>query len=116
MPTKTTIFASIAVVLTSLMLPLGQAFWKKAVNDGFNMMIFFSFDFIIGAIIYVVATAIWLFALSVFPLSKAYPFMALSYLFAALFGVIFFKDKLSLVNYIGYFLLIFGIVLISLKG
>lgn len=111
-----TILGVIGVAINTLLLPLGQYFWKISLADGYSFRIFFSKYFIIGASCYVLGTVFWLFALSVFPLSKIYPFVSLSYIFGALIGFLFLKEPFSMVNVAGYLLLLVALVLIATKA
>lgn len=105
----------LGVAINTALLPMGQFFWKKALMNGYNIRIFFSSNFLLGALCYVLGTIFWLFALSVFPLSKIYPFVSLSYLVGAGLGFYLFNESISFVNITGYILLIAAIVLIGIK-
>lgn len=107
------ILGIIGVVLNSMLLPLGQYFWKRSLVDGYTIGVFFSRNFIYGALCYVVGTVFWLFALSIFPLSKIYPFIAVSYIVAAIMGYYYLGEQIKFLNIIGYALLILSLVLIT---
>ena len=105
----------LGVAINTLLLPMGQFFWKKALVDGYNIKVFFSLSFFLGALCYVLGTVFWFFALSIFPLSKIYPFVSLSYLVGAGLGFYLFNESISFTNIIGYVMLIAAIVLIGVK-
>lgn len=105
----------IGVAVNTILLPLGQLFWKKALVSGYSIKVFYSRFFILGAMCYVLGTVFWLFALSVFPFSKIYPFVSLSYIVGACLGVYLLNESISAFNIIGYVVLIASIVMIASK-
>lgn len=102
----------IGVAINAILLPLGQYFWKLSLSKGYTISVFFSKNFILGAACYVIGTVFWLFALSVFPMSKIYPFVSLSYIFGAFYGYYFLKESVNWINMLGYLLLLCSLVLI----
>ena len=109
------ILGFVAIIINALLLPAGQAIWKKALQNGYNINVFFSLYFWLGSLIYIIATLIWFYALSIFPLSKVYPFVSLSYILGAVYGYFIFNERILLINIIGYLILIIGLILIMLK-
>ena len=63
--------------------------------------------------IYGLATLIWIYLLRSIPLSKAYPFMALSFVLVPLGAVLFFAEDLTSPYLSGLVLIIAGIFVIS---
>jgi len=104
------------VAINAVLLPLGQYFWKISLTNGYTIGVFFSKHFLIGALCYVIGTVFWLFALSVFPLSKIYPFVSISYIFGAVLGYLLLKESLSWINVAGYFLLVCSLLLITSRA
>lgn len=58
------------------------------------------------------ATALWLYILRHFPLSVAYPFTSLSYVFGMLAAMWVFGEQVSLVKWVGMALIVAGVFLI----
>lgn len=105
----------IGVAINTFLLPIGQLFWKKALSEGYSIRVFFSLSFLLGALCYALGTVFWFFALSVFPFSKIYPFISLSYIVGAGLGLLFLNEHLTTTNLIGYFILIVALILLSSK-
>lgn len=59
------------------------------------------------------ASLCWMAAISDLPLSKAYPFMALSFPTVAVFAVLLFGEQLSAPKVLGTALIILGVVVLS---
>lgn len=72
-----------------------------------------SIYFISGLGFALIASFCWIFALSKFELSFAYPFMSLSFIFVVLFSWILFAEQVSLVRWAGIAVICLGVFLIS---
>lgn len=66
-----------------------------------------------GVVLYVVSSFFWLIGISKVELSYAYPFVGLAYVFVVLFSWIFLKEAVTLIRWIGVFLIITGVYLVS---
>lgn len=60
-----------------------------------------------------VATISWIFTLTRFNLSSAYPYMALNFLFVIFLGSLFFGEVLSIRNTIAAIFIIIGVALLT---
>jgi multidrug transporter EmrE-like cation transporter len=60
-----------------------------------------------------IASMGWIAAVSKLDLSYAYPFMASTFAIVVLFSAIFFKEEVSLIGWIGVFVIWFGVFLVS---
>ena len=70
--------------------------------------------YIILAVLMTLVTALaWLLAVSRAQLSFIYPFMALSYVFVAIFSPIFFKEDVTIFRWLGILVICTGVFLIS---
>jgi multidrug transporter EmrE-like cation transporter len=67
--------------------------------------------FAVSVILYLVLSVFWVWILTFIPISKAYPFVALSFAGTAIGGWMFFGERLSATNLFGLALLGAGIVL-----
>lgn len=103
------------VAINALLLPLGQYFWKISLANGYTVSVFFSKHFLMGALCYVIGTVFWLYALSVFPLSRIYPFVSISYIFGAILGYVLLRESQCWINVVGYALLIISLILITYR-
>lgn len=108
------------LILNVAMLTTGQTLWKVGLERiGFSLsfsgiikMIFNPFIFA-GLAIYVIATILWFYILSNAELSTAYPMQSLCYIFAAIVGLVLFKENVSLVKWMGLILISAGALLVS---
>lgn len=69
--------------------------------------------FILATMLYIGATLLWIAALRDIPLSRAYPFTALAFALVPVGAVLFFGETLGGRYYLGLFMLLTGIALIS---
>lgn len=67
--------------------------------------------FLTGAAIYFALSVFWVWLLTQVPLSKAYPFVAINFILAAVAGMLFFGETVSLLNAAGLLMIVAGIVL-----
>ncbi|WP_433744882.1 EamA family transporter [Falsibacillus pallidus] len=102
-----------------LMLVSGQVLWKMAVANVEKwdvqtvLALIISPYFIGGALLYVMATGLWLVILTKLPLSVAYPSQSLSYIFGAIVALMIFKETLQPVQWVGMAIIVFGVFLIA---
>jgi multidrug transporter EmrE-like cation transporter len=115
-------------ILFAVLLVAGQTLYAYAVNNaGFELTVEFlfskqminfllSWQFILGVILYLAATGINFWMLTKFEFSSiqavAVP-IVLALSFVA--GAWFFKDEINLVNILGFFVLVAGIILATLR-
>jgi len=106
-------FVNIIFLLT------GQFFWKQSVskvtqwNMGTLLQVLLTPSFLAGAALYVVATMIWLYIISKIPFSVAYPMQSITYIGGMVIAYIVFKEHVSLTQWAGAAIIIFGVYLIA---
>lgn len=112
-----TAFHTVLVIVCVLAICIGQVLFKYvglAIQDG--RALFESRVIVTGFLafgIYGAATVLWIYLLRHVPLSKAYPYMALSFVIVPLFSFFLFEEKLSFA-YLGGIALIFaGVVVVT---
>lgn len=66
--------------------------------------------------IYGAATLLWIHVLRTVPLTKAYPFMALSFVIVPIGSVLLFSEQVRSQYVIGTALIVAGVVITTLKG
>jgi uncharacterized membrane protein len=69
-----------------------------------------------AAVLYVTATLAWIWLLKTAPLSRAYPYMALSFILVPLMSALFYRESLSVQYLIGIGLVVAGIVVAGLDA
>ncbi len=96
---------------------LGQLFFKLGAEtvslDIFSWI--FNFWVITGLIFYGIATIVFIMTLKKAELSLLYPVIATSYIWVGLFSVFIIGETVSLVNWLGFALIIGGVTLTSIK-
>ncbi|SDN34991.1 Multidrug transporter EmrE [Paenibacillus sp. yr247] len=109
----------IYLLLNVLMLVTGQVLFKLglAKNGGVTFSnawkaIFTPFIFT-GLTLYVMTTLLWFVILSRMPLSIAYPFQSLSYVFGLIIAFYIFKEPVSITKWIGVAIIILGVAFIA---
>lgn len=74
----------------------------------------YSNPYVISAVFLTILTALaWVLAVSRTQLSFIYPFMALSYVFVALFSLLIFKEDVTAVRWVGILVICLGVFLVS---
>ena len=103
-------------------LVLGQVMWKIASQQvRFEISFkgitsyFINIYFVIGCILYAIATVLWLYLLSQKQLSDIYPLQSISYPLIALVGMLFFKESVTLNKTIGLLLIFFGATFMNIR-
>ncbi|HQE19575.1 MAG TPA: EamA family transporter [Aggregatilineales bacterium] len=71
--------------------------------------------FYVAGVVYVLGFGSWLIVLSRLDLSLAYPILAITYVLVPLAGVLFFDESVPPLRWAGIFVIIAGIVLVSLS-
>jgi drug/metabolite transporter (DMT)-like permease len=98
-------------------LALGQALFKLAsanmLQDGRPsfILLFSTASFYAALILYGALTLLWIWLLSAVPLSRAYPFVALSFVFTPILAVIAFNESVTPSYILGLVLIIGGLIL-----
>ena len=116
------------ILLCAALLTTGQVFWKHGLDKmgGFNPGVH-SFwgkllalcscpQVIIGTLIYIGATLLWLNVLSNAPLSIAYPLMSISYVLGVVAAHLIFREVVPPTRWLGTAIVCLGIYFISQKG
>jgi drug/metabolite transporter (DMT)-like permease len=79
----------------------------------FFLKVFTNFYFILGIVITVLAALVWILVVSKMQISYLYPFIALSYVLVALFSMIFFKEDVTALRWIGIVVICAGVFLVA---
>lgn len=74
----------------------------------------FSSPFVVGGFFFIFSGALfWLAVLSRWPLSLAYPLLSISYIIGISASVLILKERVTLVQVAGVFVIILGVILVS---
>jgi drug/metabolite transporter (DMT)-like permease len=96
-----------------LLFKLTASMWEKEGTAVSPMLFVVAFS---SLAIYASATLLWIFLLRQAPLSRLYPYMALSFVFVALASKLFYGEELSMGMVAGLSMIVAGVVCISLSS
>jgi drug/metabolite transporter (DMT)-like permease len=111
----------ILILFAALIASLSQILFKKGLKDSNKgiisifKLLFSSKYIILGLIGYVFSLVFYLFALDHAPLSVVYPIFASSFVFVALFSRFILNEKITLIRYIGVFLVFLGVIIVAIS-
>ena len=113
---KNHIIGFILASLSTLFLSIGQILYKEgAMNFVFNLhMILTNYHLLIGLFIHFISFILFISSLKFGSLSYIYPVMASGYLWVNILAVIFLREVVSHIEWVGIFLIIIGISFVTL--
>ena len=110
------------VVFTAIALAvaIGQILFKitslsLASADNLPVSLLRNATFWIAIILYAVATLAWIFVIRGVPISRAYMFMALTYVFVPVLSAIVLKEEIGVMNVVATVLIMTGIMISAWK-
>ena len=116
------IFISIGLaVMGQLFMKVGMSNYQMGEIDLLNSIpVFLKIMFrplvFVGFVCFLASSFFWLLALSVVPLSFAYPMVSISYVLILFFSWFLFKEQVGPIRWLGAAIIIFGVYLISRSG
>lgn len=101
---------------TTGLIALGQVLFKlSAGHQPANPWAFLLSPIFVAAVaMYGLATLSWIFVLRQLPISAAYPMQALAIVIVLVVGVVFFGERLSLVQWLGIGAIVLGTVALAM--
>jgi drug/metabolite transporter (DMT)-like permease len=101
---------------TTALLALGQVLFKMTAGDNPSDTWAFLFSpiFLAALVVYGIATLCWILTLRQVPLTAAYPMQALAIVIVLFIGVLVFKEKLSIVQWVGAAAILGGVITLAL--
>tara|TARA_Y100000310_G_scaffold337830_1_gene425910 strand:- start:970 stop:1356 length:387 start_codon:yes stop_codon:yes gene_type:complete len=114
MSTKT--WAMGLMVLTTIFTSIAQVLYKQGAEKlQFNLIsIITNIPLITGMALYILGAVIMIIALKGGEVSALYPIIATSYIWVSLLSMYFFNESLNLLRWTGIFIIIAGIISISI--
>jgi drug/metabolite transporter (DMT)-like permease len=98
------------VIISTLIIASAQFFIKKGANLAGNTLIsYVNLWIILGIIIYVLATILFVIGLKFGNLSTLYPILGLSYIWVILISYFIFKEFITTLDLLGIILIIIGV-------
>ena len=111
------------LILYTLGISLGQVQFKIAADharqhaaQGFTAAMLGNLHFYGAIVLYAALTVVWVWLLTRIPLSRAYPFVVLSFVFTPLLAAMLFGEALNLWYFAGLALILSGLALILAKA
>jgi len=113
---STPLWGIILVIFACILNALGALYFKKCSGElKLNFKSLFNKNLIIGGLLYLFSTILFLPALKHGELSVLYPFVATSYIWVIIFSKMQLNEKISLYKWIGIILILIGVSFIG-KG
>lgn len=107
----------ILIITVVLMICFGQILFKVIAKDMPNNFVITQWVAFVFApltlsafVLYGIATFLWIYVLKLYPLSMAYPFMALAFVVVPIASFYIFHEEISLNLIIGSSLIVIGII------
>ena len=107
--------AIILAIIATLIGAFGSLVWKKGADPNKSIIrMLFSWMIIFGAVLFVLSSVFYVWALKLDNLSIIYPLTSLSYIWVVFLSVKFLKERMNSYKWIGILLILVGVVLISI--
>ncbi|WP_125116834.1 EamA family transporter [Agathobaculum sp. Marseille-P7918] len=112
---------TVLCLLNTFLMATGQMLFKfgssgKEITSILDIIkLFFSPVVFIALCLYAATTGLWLYILSRTPMSHAYPIQALAFPIVLLASMVFFRETISPMKWIGVFIIVFG-VFVATRG
>ena len=104
----------ILVIVCTILTSSGQILWKMGAGHVDTLHnIITNIPLIAGFVSYGLGAILLIMALKYGDLSVVYPFIALSFIWVALLSIVIFHERISLINWLGIFIIIIGVSLIG---
>ena len=111
------------LLLLSIGMSLGQVLFKvaadhakKSMANGFLQSLVTNGYFILAVVVYGLLTLLWVWVLTRVPLSRAYPFLVLAFVFTPAFAVFIFDEAVNIWYGIGLTLVLSGLAILVWKA
>lgn len=123
------IYAFISAIATVVLVIVGQTLLKRGMNvvgpihreqlahpGALFVSMVSRWELWLGTVLYALSAAAWLLALSTAAPQLAYPFLCLSYFGVAVSAEVFLGERLTPAQWLGVFLIIAGVAVVTLNG
>lgn len=101
------------VILSALCGAIGQVLLKLGANGATQWWSFINTRLLGGLAFYALSTVLWILALSRWPLTRVYPFTALTFVLVYVASAVLLKEPVSLTVAFGAGLVLLGLVVIT---
>ncbi|WP_240353523.1 MULTISPECIES: EamA family transporter [Cohnella] len=81
-----------------------------------GLAVIFNPYILIGLFMYFVSALLWIIVLSKYDLSFVNPLLSVNYIFSLVIGYYVFQEAINMYRILGVFIIVAGVVLITLKG
>lgn len=107
------------LVFYAIGMSVGQLLFKLAADDvkagsarAFAVGLLLNRHFAVAVVVYGVMTVLWVWILTRVPLSRAYPFIALAFVFTPALAFLMFGESVSLRYFIGLTFILAGLIVL----
>ncbi len=106
-------------IFNAVLMIIGQTLWKLGVNGkevhsvGQLLRLFLGPYIIAGLLVYVCASALWIYVLNKAELTYAYPIQAVAFIFALIVGATIFKEQITVWKIAGVLVICLGVFLVT---
>lgn len=106
-------------IFNSVLMVVGQTLWKlgargKELNAPEQFLRLFLSPYILGGLlVYVCASALWIYVLNKAELSFAYPIQSLAFVFALIVGATVFKEQVTVWKVAGVVVICLGVFIMT---
>jgi drug/metabolite transporter (DMT)-like permease len=106
-------------ILNSVLMVVGQTLWKlgadgKEVHGMEQLLRLFLSPYVIGGLlVYVVASALWIYILNKAELSYVYPIQSLAFVFALIIGATVFREQVTAWKIAGVIVICLGVLILT---
>lgn len=104
---KSSIKGIIIMIIASLFTSIGQLSWKVFQNEEIILFLF------LGFILYSIGAILMIVAFKFGKYSVVHPMLCTSYIFALVFGCMFLKENINMLQIVGILTIIIGVILIG---
>ncbi|WP_051273483.1 EamA family transporter [Desulfotruncus alcoholivorax] len=107
----------ILTIINALLMSSGQILWKMGVSKesisviGDYLKILFNPYIILGILIYIITTLLWLYILNHADLTRVYPVTSLVFVFVTVAGIFILHESVFLIQWVGIGLICAGVIL-----
>lgn len=112
---------TVLAFLTVCMLAVGQILFKRTalamagrpLSPELLISALLTPTFVLALTVYAVATVVWVLALTALPLSKAYPYMALSFVIVPFLSALIFGEPIGPMRIVGLVFVTIGVLFVA---
>lgn len=103
---------AVILLISALFAATGQYFLKIGADGNLKLFDFVNFNIFVGAVLYVLGAVLWVYILAFQPLTKVFPFTALTFIFVYILSVFLLGEAVTSSDFLGIILTILGLTIL----